>query len=98
MSAPRVTGVLEVDLSRHVDRGGNIHNDARATVHRVLVTCPAGVALRVRLGRASWVADGVIDLVAELVADAASVEVVGADDTGPGYVVPRLRERLGVVT
>ncbi len=91
---PAVSGVVEVDLSRHVDRGGCVHTDARASVHRTLTTCPPGVAVRVRLGRASWVCDGVLDLLAELVADAASVEIVGSDDRGPAYVVPRLQDRL----
>ena len=92
-----VRGVVELDLSRHVDRGGCVYDDARAAVHRVLVTCPAGVAVRVRLGRAQWVADTVLDLLAELLLDAESVEVVGVDDRGVAHVVPRLRERLEVV-
>jgi hypothetical protein len=91
---PAVSGVVEVDLSRHADRGGCVHTDARASVHRTLTTCPPRVAVRVRLGRAMWVCDGVLDLLAELVADAASVEIVGSDDRGPAYVVPRLQDRL----
>ncbi len=94
MSAPIVTGVVELDLSRHVDRGGCVHSDARAAVHRALVTVPAGAAVRVRLGRATWVTDSVLDLLAELACDVASVEIVGGDDRGVAYVVPRLRERL----
>ncbi len=86
-----MSGVVEVDLSRHVDRGGCVFDDARMAVHRVLSTCPAGVAVRVRLGRAVWVADPVLDMLAELASDVASVEVVGADDRGVGHVVTRLR-------
>jgi hypothetical protein len=94
MSAPVVTGVVEVDLSRHVDRGGYVHSDARAAVHRALVTLPPGVAVRVRLGRAVWVGDPVLDLLGELLEGAACVEVVGSDDRGVTHVVPRLRDRL----
>ena len=93
MSAPVVSGVLEVDLSRHVDRSGGVYDDGRAAVHRVLSTCPAGVAVRVRLGRAQWVADPVLDLLAELTSGVRSVEVIGADDRGVAHVVPRLRDR-----
>jgi hypothetical protein len=94
MSAPVVAGVVEVDLSRHVDRGGCVYSDARAAVHRALVTVPTGAAVRVRLGRATWVIDSVLDLLAELTCDVASVEVAGNDDRGVAHVVPRLRERL----
>jgi hypothetical protein len=97
MSAARITGVVELDLSRHVDRVGCVYDDARAAVHRTLSTCPAGITVRVRLGRAMWVSDGVLDLLTELTADAASVEVVGTDDRGPAHVVPRLLDRAGVV-
>jgi len=96
-NAPRVAGVVEVDLSRHVDRSGGVYDDARVAVHRALVTLPAGVAVRVRLGRATWVCDGVLELLAEMLLSAASVEVVGGDDRGPAFVVPRLLDRLGAV-
>lgn len=97
MSAPVVRGVVELDVSRHVDRAGCIYDDARVAVHRALVTIPAGVAVRVRLGHARWLADGVLNLLAEMVADAASVEVVGADDRGVDRLVSRLNERLAVL-
>jgi hypothetical protein len=90
-AVPAVSGVVEVDLSRHVDRGGCVFDDARMAVHRVLATCPDGVAVRVRLGRAVWVADPVLDMLTELSSNVASVEVVGADDRGVGHVVARLR-------
>ncbi len=92
-SGPRVTGVLEVDLSRHVDQCGSVYDDARMAVHRALSTCPDGVAVRVRLGRARWVSDHVLDLLAELTFGASRIEVVGTDDIGIAYVVPRLRQR-----
>jgi hypothetical protein len=95
--AVAVSGVVEVDLSRHVDRAGGIYDDAHHVVHRSLSDCPAGVDVRVRLGRAIYVFGPVIDVLAELTAEARSVEVVGSDPRGPAYVVPRLRERLEVV-
>jgi hypothetical protein len=95
-AVPAVSGVVEVDLSRHVDRGGYVHSDARAAVHRALVTLPPGVAVRVRLGRAVWVGDPVLDLLGELLEGAACVEVVGSDERGVAYVVPRLCDRLEV--
>ena len=91
-----VTGVVELDLSRHVDRCGGIYDDARTAVHRGLSTLPPGAGVRVRLGRARWVSGSVLDLLAEYLLDAGSVEVVGTDDCGPSHVVPRLRERLEV--
>ena len=94
MSGPVVTAVVEVDLSRHVDRGGLVHSDACAAVRRAFVTLPAGMAVRLRLGRAIAVGDTVLDLLAEMVEHAAAVEVVGSDDRGPAYVAPRLRNRL----
>jgi hypothetical protein len=92
-----VSGFVEVDLSRHVDRASGIYDDATAVIHRSLSGCPAGVDVRVRLGRAIYVFGPVIDVLAELTAEARSVEVVGSDPRGPAYVVPRLRERLEVV-
>lgn len=89
-----VRGVLEVDLSRHVSRDGLVCVDARAAVHRALSTCPDGVAVRVKIGRAQWVAPGVIDLVAELTCGAGQVEVVGSDDRGVAHAVGGLRDRL----
>ncbi len=91
MTGQRVSGVVEVDLTRHVDRGGRMFDDARMAVHRVLSACPEGVAVRLQLGRAQWVADPVLDLLVELTEAAASVEVVGSDDRGVGHVVFRLR-------
>ncbi len=93
MSGPRVTGTLELDLSRHVDRGGSVFDDARMAVHRALSRCPDGVAVRVRLGRAQWVSDHVLDLLAELTFATSTVEIVGTDDIGIAYVVARLRQR-----
>jgi hypothetical protein len=98
MTAPAVRGLLQVDLGRHVDRYGCVYDDGRAAVHRVLSTCPFGVSVRVHLGRAVWVSDPVLDLLAELVAAASSVEVVGIDDRGVELVVTRLRQRLEVGT
>jgi hypothetical protein len=92
-----VSGTVEVDLSRHVDRGGGIYDDGRHAVYRVLTDCPPGVDVRVRLGRAIYVYADVLDVLAELTAGARSVEVVGTDPRGPAYVVPRLRERMEVV-
>jgi hypothetical protein len=91
-SAPAISGLVEVDLSRHVDRSGHVFDDAaRMALHRVLSPCPDGVGVRLRLGRARWVADPVLDLLAELTQAAASVEVVGSDDRGVAQVVLRLR-------
>lgn len=67
---------------------------ARFAVHSALADCPAGVDVRLRLGRANYVYDDVLDALAELTSDARSVEVVGTDPRGVAYVVPRLRERL----
>ncbi len=93
MSGPRVSGAVEVDLSRHADRRGNVFDDARMAVHRALWTCRDGVAVRVRLGRSVWVADPVLDMLSELTEQAASIEVVGGDDRGVAHVVQQLRQR-----
>lgn len=89
-----VSGVVEVDLSRHVDRAGGIYDDARYVVDRALRSCPAGADVRVRIGRALYVYDTVLDALADLVINARSLEVIGTDDRGVAYVVPRLRERV----
>ncbi len=66
-------------------------DDARMAVDRVLSTCPDGVRVRLRLGRARWVADPVLDMLDELTESVASVEVVGSDDRGIAQVVLRLK-------
>ena len=89
-----VTGVIEVDLTRHVDRGGGIWDDGRLAVHRALSSCPAGVRVRVRIGRALYLYDLVLDVLAELTTTAPSVEIVGTYPDGVGAAVLGLRERL----
>lgn len=91
---PVVAGALNLDLSAHVDRDGLLAGDARASVHRVLACCPAGITVRVGIGRATWVADSVLDLLSELLATVAFVEIEGTDDRGLAYVIPRLRSSL----
>lgn len=89
-----VSGVVELDLSRHVDRAGLVMDHARYAVHGALADCPAGVDVRIRLGRASYVYDDVLDTLAAMTEHARSVEVVGTDARGVAYVVPRLRASL----
>lgn len=89
-----VRGIVECSLAGHVDRYGQVWDDARSAVHRSLATIPPGLAVRVRLGRAQRVADGALDLLAELAADAPYVEVVGSDDRGVAHAVQRLTELL----
>jgi hypothetical protein len=92
-----VSGVVEVDLSRHVDKGGGIWDDARYVVDRALSSCPAGVAVRLRIGRALYVFDPVLDVLADKTVDARFVEVVGNHPDAVALVVTGLRERLEVV-
>jgi hypothetical protein len=92
--AVTVRGVVELDLSRHADRAGDVWTDARAAVDRALRCVPAGVAVRIRLGRAKWLHDWLLDDLAELLLDVGSVEVVGGDDRGVAHAVGGLRERL----
>lgn len=89
-----VTGVIEVDLARHVDRGGGIWEDGRLAVHRALSSCPPGVRVRVRIGRALFLYDLVLDVLAEMTTTAPSVEIVGTYPDGVGAAVLGLRERL----
>jgi hypothetical protein len=89
-----VSGVVELDLSRHVDKGGGIWDDARYVLDRALSICPPGVAVRLRIGRALYVFDPVLDVLAEKTVDMRSVEVVGNYPDGVVLVVSGLRERM----
>ena len=91
---PTVGGVLEVDLSQHVGENGWLTGTARDAVNRVLVACPPNVAVRVDLGAATWVQPDVVLLLAELVAAAESVEIVGSDAEAVSRVVGGLRSLL----
>lgn len=87
-----VGGVVEVDLSRHVDRAGLVMDHARFAIHGALADCPAGVDVRLRLGRANYVYDDVLDTLASMAEHARSIEVVGTDARGVALVVRGLRE------
>jgi hypothetical protein len=86
-----VRGVVEVDLSRHVDRGGGLWDDARVALDRALCALPPGLLVRVRIGRALYAFDTVLDTLADLTVDAAGVEIVGRDDRGVAQFLDALR-------
>lgn len=90
---PAVTGLVRIDLSRHLLYGAlYAGDDAAREVYRSVV--PPGVAVLIDIGDAHRF--GMLDArIVEQVAEAGSITVVGADAGGIGETVQHLRDRTG---
>ena len=92
---PAVCGGVSVDISGCVDRHGWVDQaDAVRLVWSAAYDLPPGCALEVRLGWAKCVEDRVVALLAELIVEAKSVYLIGADANITGRWVAALRAEL----
>jgi hypothetical protein len=87
---PRVTGIIEVDLTPYVDDYGCLDDNARTAAWNTLVGQPP-CPVRIRIGTASCLLPGVLETLIEQTRGLPAVEVVGADHETVAEVVKALR-------